>query len=107
MVIFLDLVVKGKERQPRYLTVLDDSSVSLCAGGWGCDKSFWGMITNDSFTQFLTVLIVGVALIVTLMSMQFLREEAWMWVDTTLVLLATIGMLLMVKGLDLIIIFLG
>jgi len=111
MVIFLDLVVKGKKKDSLgYLTVLGMilALVFVVMDEGGVIKAFGGMITNDSFAQFLTVLIVGVAIIVTLMSMQALREGS---MDVggyhTLVLLATIGMLLMVKGLDLIIIFLG
>ena len=111
MVIFLDLVVKGKKKDSLgYLTVLGMVlALVFVVMDEGCViKAFGGMIINDSFTQFLTVLIVGVAIIVTLMSMQALREGT---MDVggyhTLVLFATIGMLLMVKGLDLIIIFLG
>ena len=111
MVIFLDLVVKGKKKDSLgYFAVLGMilAIVFVVMDEGGVTKAFGGMITNDSFAQFLTVLIVGVAIIVTLMSMQALREGS---MDVggyhTLVLLATIGMLLMVKGLDLIIIFLG
>ena len=111
MVIFLDLVIKGKKKDSLgYLAVLGMvfALVFVLVDEGGVIKAFGGMIINDSFTRFLTVLIVGVGIIVTLMSMQALREGS---MDVggyhTLVLLATIGMLLMVKGLDLIIIFLG
>ncbi|WAC07044.1 MAG: NADH-quinone oxidoreductase subunit N [Thermodesulfobacteriota bacterium] len=111
LVIFFDLVVKDKKKDSLgYLTVLGmlGALVFAMTDKEGTAIAFGGMITNDSFTQFLTVLIVGVAIIVTLMSMQSLREGS---MDVggyhTLVLLATVGMLLMVKGLDLIIIFLG
>jgi len=111
MVIFLDLVVKGKKNECLgYFTVLGmlGALVFALVDEGGATKAFGEMITLDSFTQFLTVLIVSVAIIVTLMSMQALREGG---MDVggyhTLVVLATVGMLLMVKGIDLIIIFLG
>ena len=111
MVIFLDLLIKGERKDSLgYFTVLG-MALALVFGwveGGGVTKAFGGMIIVDGFTQFLTVLIVGVAILVTLMSIQALREGG---MDAggyhILVLLSTVGMLLMVKGLDLVIIFLG
>jgi NADH-quinone oxidoreductase subunit N len=111
MVIFLDLAVKGKRKDRLgYLTVIGliVASVFTLMEQSGVTQAFCGMIVVDSFTQFLTILILAATIIVTLMSMLALREKG---MDAggyhTLVLFATIGMLLMVKGIDLIVIFLG
>lgn len=70
--------------------------------------AFSGMLATDAFAQFFTVLILGIGILVTLMSISALKEEN---LDDAgyhaLVLLATVGMLLMVKGMDLVVIFLG
>ena len=74
----------------------------------GGPEPFGGMIIIDGFSQFFAVLILGVAILVALMSIHALKSEE---MDEggyyVLVLLSTVGMLLMVKGLDLIVIFLG
>lgn len=111
VVIFLDLFIKGEKKDSLgYFTVLGIIFALgfLAVEGIGVVKPFGGMIVVDNFTRFLTVLILGVGILVTLMSVHALRDGG---MDSggyhVLVLLSTVGMLLMVKGLDLIVIFLG
>lgn len=111
VVIFLDLLVNGDKKESLgYFTVLGmvfALAFMLMEAG-GVARPFGGMIIIDRFTQFLTVLILGVAILVTFMSIQALKDGG---MDEggyhVLVLLSTVGMVLMVKGIDLIVIFLG
>ena len=111
VVLFLDLFVRqGRKDTLGYFTVLGMviALAFMLLESIGVSRPFGGMIVIDGFTRFFTVLILGVAILVTLMSIHALRDEE---MDAggyhVLVLLATVGMLLMVKGIDLIIIFLG
>jgi len=111
VVLFLDFFVRQDKKETLgYFTVLG-MVVALAftlIEVIGVSRPFGGMIVVDGFTRFFTVLLLGVAILVTLMSIHALRDET---MDEggyhVLVLLATVGMLLMVKGMDLIIIFLG
>jgi len=111
VVLLLDLFVSREKKETLgYFTVLGlvlalaFTLVKIV----GVSRPFGGMIIIDGFTRFFTVLILGVATLVTLMSIPVLRDEE---MDEggyhVLVLLSTVGMLLMVKGIDLIVIFLG
>ena len=109
VVVFLDLFGrKGRKDTLGYFTVLGMvvALAFMLFESMGVSRPFGGMIAIDGFTRFLTVLVLGVAILVTLMSVHALRAEE---MDEggyhVLVLLATVGMLLMVKGMDLIIIF--
>jgi len=111
LVMFFDLLLKREQKDSLgYFTVIGMvlAFIFELGGGSGEGKAFGGMIITDNFTQFVNVLILGVAILVTLMSIQALREgDMDIGGYHTLVLFSTVGMLLMVKGIDLIVIFLG
>ncbi|MCX8011917.1 MAG: NADH-quinone oxidoreductase subunit N, partial [Desulfobacterota bacterium] len=111
MIMFFDLLSKkGRKDSLGYLAVIGMSLAFIFEffGGAEEGKAFGGMIINDSFTQFVNILILGVAILITLMSIHALREgDMDIGGYHTLVLFSTVGMLLMVKGINLIVIFLG
>ena len=111
VVLFLDFIVREERKDTLgYFSVLGMvlALASMVVEIIGVSRAFGGMIIIDSFTRFFTVLLLIVAILVTLMSIQPLREEE---MDAggyyVLLLLSTVGMLLMIKGMDLIVIFLG
>ncbi|RMF83974.1 MAG: NADH-quinone oxidoreductase subunit N [Nitrospinota bacterium] len=77
---------------------------------WGEQGTFfYGMLTVDAFSTFFTLLFLLVALFTVFLSRQYMRQTAEVNNGEyyALLLLATTGMILMVAGRDLLIIFIG
>ncbi|MFH0812373.1 MAG: NADH-quinone oxidoreductase subunit N [Pseudomonadota bacterium] len=112
VVLLLDFVLPREKKETLgYVTVLGmvlGLAYILAEVAGVTIRPFGGMIIIDGFTRFFTVLLLGTAILVTLMSIPALRDEG---MDAgeyhALVLFSTVGMLLMVKGIDLVVIFLG
>ncbi len=117
VVLFVDFALSSRQKPLLgYLTViglaipfvmvLEDALNGI--PGITPSTTFGGMLAVDGFSQFFTILLLGVGIIITLMSITALKDEG---LDEAgyhaLILLSTVGILLMVKGLDLIVIFLG
>jgi len=70
--------------------------------------AFYGIVVSDPFALFFRVLFLIVALLTVLASLEYTRREGIdMGEYYVLVLLATVGMMLMASGTNLVVIFLG
>jgi NADH-quinone oxidoreductase subunit N len=78
-------------------------------GGIGIEASaFSGMVTMDPFSLFFKVVLAMIALLTVLASLSYAKREGIGFGEYyVLILFATVGMMLMVSGANLLIIFLG
>ena len=85
------------------------SCLAVVAGQWGSKGSgFGGMIVLDRYATFFNVVfLIGTGLTVFISTGYLRREEAGRSEYYFLILCATIGMMLMAAGMDLLVIFLG
>jgi NADH-quinone oxidoreductase subunit N len=117
VVLFVDFALSSKQKALLgYLTVLGLAIPFVIvlqdivggAAGTPQGTTFNGMLAIDGFSRFFSILVLGVGIVIAFMSIPALKDEG---LDEagyySLILLSTVGMLLMVQGLDLIVIFLG
>lgn len=84
------------------------SAVSLWASGSGSSSSFNGMIVLDEFRLGFTIIFLIVSALTVLVSMVWIEGERLPAGEFhSLLMFATVGMMLMASGADLVIIFLG
>lgn len=110
--VVLLVAVLGRGQSAGTLIVL--SLVGLAAAiiatvvGWsGNATGFNGMVVDDQFSRFLRLILLSVAALVVLLSYQDLEDKRRAGEYLTLLLFATFGMMIMVLGADLLMIFLG
>lgn len=113
VVLLLDLVLsKDKKSLLGYLSLLGLAislivSISMWRGGIST-YAFNMMIVVDRFTLLFNALFIVATLITILISINYIREEGINYGEYyTLILIAAVGMMLMAKANDLIIVFLG
>ena len=112
-VLLLDLALdKGKKTPLAFLSILGlAASLVVSVAMWKegvSEYAFNKMIAVDRFTLFFNSLFMVAALITVLISINYLREEGINHGEYyVLLLLATVGMMLMAKANDLMIVFLG
>ena len=113
VVLLFDLVLsKDKKSLLGYLSLLGLAislivSISMWKGGIST-YAFNMMIVVDRFTLFFNALFIVATLITILISINYIREEGINYGEYyTLILIAAVGMMLMAKANDLIIVFLG
>jgi NADH-quinone oxidoreductase subunit N len=113
LVLFLDLALaKGKKTPLAYLSLLGLAiSFIVSAFMWKegvAEYAFSKMIVVDRFALFFNSLFMVAAFITVLISINYLKEEGINLGEYyVLLLLATVGMMLMAKANDLMIVFLG
>jgi len=113
VVLLLDLILsKDRKVSLGYLSLLGLAvSLVFSIGMWKGGVSTYAfdrMIVVDKFALFFNVLFIVATFITVLISINYIREEGINYGEYyTLVLLAAVGMMLMAKANDLIILFLG
>ncbi len=109
--MMLDIAIKGRSRTPLALLSIVGLGLALVASInlWGkSETAFAGMVAVDNYRAFFNVIFIIGALLTVLMSMNYTpREEIDRGEYYVLILLATVGMMVMAAGADLIMIFLG
>ena len=113
IVLLADLILEKDNKTPLALLTLLGLATSFiaAAGMWAegiAEYAFNMMIVIDRFTLFFDALFAVAAFITVLMSVNYIRQEGVNYGEFyVLVLLATVGMMLMAKANDLMIVFLG
>jgi len=113
VVLLLDLVLSKDEKTPVAVLSLLGLALALISSifMWRADVSSYAfnrLIVIDRFTLFFNSLFMVASFITLLISINYLREEGSNYGEYyALVLLATVGMTLMAKANDLIMVFLG
>ncbi len=113
VILLVDLVLEKDKKAPlAFLGLLGlatafISSVIMWREGLS-EYAFNMMIVTDRFTLFFNALFVSAAFITLLISVNYIRDEGINYGEFyVLILLATVGMMLMAKANDLLILFLG
>lgn len=110
-VLMLDVFIKGRSRTHLAALSIVGLLLALMASLqlWGrSEVAFAGMVAVDSYRAFFNIIFIIGALLTVLMSMNYTpREEIERGEYYALILLATVGMMVMAAGADLIMIFLG
>jgi NADH-quinone oxidoreductase subunit N len=109
VILMLDLLVRRKEILG-YVTLAGALLAvyfvvrPLCADG----QYFSAMITVDRFVAFFDVLFLAALVVTVFISMHYLDTQRWVHGEYyALLLLATLGMMLLAKAADLVMVFLG
>ncbi|MBI2369870.1 MAG: NADH-quinone oxidoreductase subunit N [Deltaproteobacteria bacterium] len=111
IVLVLDLVAgRGRKGALAAIAVVG----TLLALGWSVSLwgerlvAYGGMVVADNYSLFFNIAFLAITVLTILLSTSYLRrEEADLSEYYVLLLFCTLGMMLMAKGLDLIVIFLG
>jgi len=111
VLLLVNVFVPGKDKA--YLGYLSIIGLAVTAvsvvGGWGPSVSaFGGAVVQDNFAIFFKVIfLVSAALAILISDKYMVQEECNQGELYPLILFATIGMMLMASGTDLMVIFLG
>ncbi len=111
LILLLSVFVHRAQRGSLGYIALVGGVAALVSLYWGIGKevsAFSGMVKIDPFSFFFKVMIAIIALLTVLVSLDYAkREEIDFGEYYVLVLFATVGMMLMASGVNLLIIFLG
>jgi NADH-quinone oxidoreductase subunit N len=109
--LMFDAFVKRGSRMPLAIMGIVGLALALAVSlrMWGrSEVAFSGMVAVDNYRVFFNVILIIGAMLTLLMSMSYIpREEIERGEYYVLILLATVGMMVMAAGTDLIMIFLG
>jgi len=111
LILLISAFVRGERRGFLGYTALVGVIGALVSLYWGIGReasAFSGMVNLDPFSFFFKVMIAIIALLTILSSLAYAKREGIDFGEYyVLVLFATVGMMLMVSGANLLIIFLG
>lgn len=110
LVIMIEVLISRSEEVLQGITaigLLAVMAVSILVRSTSSNV-FSGMVANDDFTMYLKVLLTGIALLAVLMSKDYLKGRNFRVGEYyTLILLATVGMMILASSTDLVTMFLG
>ncbi len=110
LVIMIEVLITRSEETLQGITaigLLAVMAVSILVRSTS-ESVFSGMVANDDFTMYLKVLLTGIALLAVLMSRDYLKGLNFRVGEYyTLILLATVGMMVLSAATDLVTMFLG
>ena len=110
LVIMIEVLISRSEEVLQGITaigLLAVMAVSIFVRSTSANV-FSGMVANDDFTMYLKVLLTGIALLAILMSKDYLKGKNFRVGEYyTLILLATVGMMILASSTDLVTMFLG
>ncbi|KPL07136.1 hypothetical protein AMJ86_05695 [bacterium SM23_57] len=110
VVLMVAVFARGQNTTLLIILTLVGLAAALIAtvSGWVGDATgFNGMVVDDQFSRFLRLILLGIATLIVLLAHQDLEEKKRAGEYLSLLLFATFGMMIMVSGADLLMIFLG
>ncbi len=111
LILILGVFIRGEKKgSPGYTALIGIvvAFLSLFLGIGKDMKAFYGMVTIDPFSLFFKVMFLIIAFLTVLASLEYTKREEIDFAEYyVLILFATVGMMLMASGVNLLIIFLG